>query len=141
MSTHGYITPVIFVDHDVRFAWVIPGALIGAGAGCLAQAAFTTDGDPTNEIIKCIEISDDVMNQLRFSQTVLNHTDRSYTNLLVIREILTNGRMVPDPQGAINSFQFTANGSLLNSIGNASQGTYELVVDVVQWIVYHLQFS
>ena len=143
------------------------GALIGAGAGYLAQAAFTAattttatanvvaggttltsvggalaaDGDPTNEIIKCIEISDDVMNQLRFTQTVLNHTDRSYNNLLVIREILTNGRMVPDPQGAINSFQFTANGSLLNSVGNVSQGTYELVVDVVQWIVYHLQFS
>jgi hypothetical protein len=54
---------------------------------------------------------------------------------LLIQEIMEAAEPVADPQGALNNLRWDVPGTF-----NGSEGTWELVVNTVDKIIYHFNF-
>jgi hypothetical protein len=97
---------------------------VEAGAGAESTAAEST-----------LEQLD--AGELQFSDTAARHApSRPFMeSRQFIQEIIDSGRPVPDPQGAANTVRWDVPGKF-----NGSEGTWELVVNTVDKIIYHFNF-
>lgn len=75
--------------------------------------------------------------ELEFSETAAGHaaTRPFMESRLLIQEIMESAEPIADPQGALNTLRWEVPGSF-----NGSQGTWELVVNTVDRIIYHFNF-
>jgi hypothetical protein len=75
--------------------------------------------------------------ELRFSPAAARHTaTRPYlTSRPLLQEIMAAAEPVADPQGAVNTVRWDIPGTF-----NGTAGTWELVVNTSQKIVYHFTF-
>lgn len=76
------------------------------------------------------------MDNLNFSNTVMNHTGRPYQDSkLLINEIIESEPPVPDPRGT-NALSWTVEGTF-----NGSTGYFELIIDPETNTVWHFVFK
>ena len=76
------------------------------------------------------------VDNLKFSNTVQNHTGRPYQDLkLLINEIMESKAPMSDPRGT-NALSWTVEGTY-----NGSKGYYELIIDPTTNTVWHFVFK
>jgi hypothetical protein len=75
--------------------------------------------------------------ELEFSETAASHlAKRPFMNSrLLIQEIMESAEPIADPQGALNTVRWDVAGSY-----GKTEGTWELVVNTVDKIIYHFNF-
>jgi hypothetical protein len=75
--------------------------------------------------------------ELEFSETAASHaaTRPFMESRLLIQEIMDAAEPIADPQGALNTVRWDVPGTF-----NGSEGTWELVVNTVDKIIYHFNF-
>jgi hypothetical protein len=75
--------------------------------------------------------------ELEFSETAASHIGtRPFMNSrLLIQEIMESAEPIADPQGALNTVRWDVPGAF-----NGSEGTWELVVNTAEKIIYHFNF-
>jgi hypothetical protein len=75
--------------------------------------------------------------ELEFSETAASHAaSRPFMeSRLLIQEIMESAEPIADPQGALNTLRWDVPGTF-----NGSEGTWELVVNTVDRIIYHFNF-
>ncbi len=75
--------------------------------------------------------------ELEFSDTAAGHAaSRPFMeSRLLIQEIMESAEPIADPQGALNTVRWDVPGTF-----NGSEGTWELVVNTADRIIYHFNF-
>jgi RHS repeat-associated protein len=107
----------------------IAGIGLAAEVGVLAGEAIVFGG---------ITKTGTIVGDFTLTETVANHAvDRPYINSpLLIQEIMAGGTGIRDPQGVPGALRWDVVGSY-----NASDGTWQLVVDMTNKVILHFQFE
>lgn len=117
----------------LKWQWVVGGAVFGAALGAVTGWGV---GAAANKIALSKAVKSYLAKDLKFSKTVLGHTNRPYRNSqLLAKEIMKAGKPVADPGGIVGGLKWKVAGSF-----NGTLGKWELVYDTVKNTIVHFCF-